>query len=1089
MANINTTPAPAHRTFDFFTSTQVKDANDLASSPAIFKNVQEISVVESSSHGVVLADIHGAVSILDRSFEPIKSWIAYPSGRTTHAVERKGILVTVGEEPSSRLPQLKVWDLEHVDKKSANPTQPILLRSAAIKTSQPHPVMCVALTSTLSHFALAMGDGTVLLYRHFDQSLSSGSGLVKPKAVMEGTGEPVTGLGFNDLNEAGEMHLFIVNTTHVYSLPVGPKARAQAPTVVDEIGTDLGCAAMHPTTGQMVVARKEALYMCGPSVRGRSYAYEGEKTAAYVHGHYVITVSPPITATADSSHPTVRNFAARLFGASKTSAGSSGNAVEDLESAGPDISRVAVLDPELTFVAWHGAFSGGVKAVFAASVPNSTTLAPHVLTTRGNLVRLTEVPVQTMIQTMERQGRFVMALGLAKNRGVDEAGVAEIHRVYGDYMYGKGDGDGAMAQYVQTVGFVRPSYVIRKFLDAQRILNLVTYLQVLHSRGLANADHTTLLLNTYTKLKDVDRLDQFIKSEVQRPPTTAQGANAADSTSALPFDLDTAIRVCRQAGYFEHAAYLAKKYVRHEEYLRIQVEDAQNYKEALEYLRGMGEDATEGNMARYGRALLDHLPDETTNLLVELCSGGLQTKIPPKVDNEVAESPVSARLLEPPARSKDKGSRERGKEDLKLRTNFDDKPSLNSQSQTNSAVTSVSPSPALLPSPLPPPPPPPSPPSPRQFFAHFVAHPKQFVQFLECVAEKRWGQSVDSVGVVTINPPNRSLAKLESEQPEQTAVWNTLLELYLTSADNKAKAIGVLRSGGDTIVGPNDPKLPFDTMHALILCSTFQFTDGLVLLWEQMGMYEDVLRFWMERALDPGIIPSSPNLNPETESKKASQRVLVHLENYGTAYPHLYELVLRFLTSTPELLHRHSEDVTKILDVIEREKIMPPLGVVQVLARNGVASVGLVKQWLVARIQESRVEVESDRRLIESYRSETKAKLQEISELSDPEHPRVFHVTRCATCGNMLDLPTIHFMCKHSYHQKCLPDQDIECPICARQHSVIREVRRTNERLADAHNIFLSGVTENGFEAIAAAFGRGVLRRKSEEDGSIAVVV
>lgn len=190
-------------------------------------------------------------------------------------------------------------------------------------------------------------------------------------------------------------------------------------------------------------------------------------------------MSPPITATADSSHPTVRNFAARLFGASKTSAGSSGNAVEDLESAGPDISRVAVLDPELTFVAWHGAFSGGVKAVFAASVPNSTTLAPHVLTTRGNLVRLTEVPVQTMIQTMERQGRFVMALGLAKNRGVDEAGVAEIHRVYGDYMYGKGDGDGAMAQYVQTVGFVRPSYVIRKVSLSSRLCYVANDILVL----------------------------------------------------------------------------------------------------------------------------------------------------------------------------------------------------------------------------------------------------------------------------------------------------------------------------------------------------------------------------------------------------------------------------------------------------------------------------------------------------------------------------------------------------------------------------------------------------------------------------------
>ncbi|CAE6394788.1 unnamed protein product [Rhizoctonia solani] len=1086
MATNSNPPAPAHRTFEFFTSTQVKDANDLASSPSVFKNVQEISLVESSSQGVILADIHGTISILDRAFEPVTSWAAYSNGRATHAVERKGILVTIGEEPSSRLPQLKVWDLEHFDKNSTNSTQPALLRSATIKTTQPHPVMCIALTSSLSHFALAMGDGTVLLYRHFDQSLFSGSGLVKPRPVMEGTGEPVTGLGFNDPNEAGEMFLFIVSTTHVYSLPVGPKAKAQSPTVVDEIGTDLGCAAMHPTTGQMVVAKKEALYMCGPSVRGRSYAYEGEKTAAYVHGHYAITVSPPITATADSSHPTVRNFAARLFGSSaRPTANTENNNIEDLEDAGPDISRVAVLDPELAFVAWRGAVSGGVKAVFAAPVPNSTALAPHILTTRGNLVRLTEVPIQTMIQTMERQGRFVMALGLGKNRGVDEAGVAEIHREYGDYLYGKGDGDGAISQYIQTIGFVRPSYVIRKFLDAQRILNLVTYLQVLHSRGLANADHTTLLLNTYTKLKDVDRLDQFIKSEVQRPPTSAQGTDAPDSASSLPFDLDTAIRVCRQAGYFEHAAYLAKKYTRHEEYLRIQVEDAENYKEALEYLRGMGEDATEGNMARYGRALLEHLPDETTNLLVELCSGALQPKPVAALDTDFVDSPVSARLLEPPTRSKEKPPKEKGKEEPKRRT-LDDKPSMSSLSQTTSVVTSVVPTPARAPSP----PPPPPPPSPRQFFAHFVAHSKQFVQFLERVAEKRWGQSVNSLGVVNINPPNRALAELESELPEQTAVWNTLLELYLTSAKEKTKAIGVLRSGGDTITGSLDAKLPFDTMHALILCSTFQFTDGLMLLWEQMGMYEDVLRFWMERALDPSIIPSSTGLDLESESKKASRRVLVHLDQYGPAHPHLYELVLRFLTSTSELLHRHSGDITKILDVIEREKIMPPLGVMQILARNGVASVGLVKAWLMTRINESRAEVESDRKLVESYRTETKAKLQEIAELSDPEHPRVFHVTRCATCGSSLDLPTIHFMCKHSYHQKCLPDQDIECPICARQHSVIREIRRTNERLADAHGVFMSGVAENGFEAVASAFGRGILSRKPDEDNSgISVVV
>ena len=36
-------------------------------------------------------------------------------------------------------------------------------------------------------------------------------------------------------------------------------------------------------------------------------------------------------------------------------------------------------------------------------------------------------------------------------------------------------------------------------------------IQALHEKGAANTDHTTLLLNCYTKLKDVQKLDEFIK--------------------------------------------------------------------------------------------------------------------------------------------------------------------------------------------------------------------------------------------------------------------------------------------------------------------------------------------------------------------------------------------------------------------------------------------------------------------------------------------------------------------------------------------------------------------------------------------------
>jgi len=50
------------------------------------------------------------------------------------------------------------------------------------------------------------------------------------------------------------------------------------------------------------------------------------------------------------------------------------------------------------------------------------------------------------------------------------------------------------------------------------------------------------------------------------------------------FDVETAIRVCRSAGYYEHAVFLADKHDQHDSYLKTQLEDLHNYKKALEYI-------------------------------------------------------------------------------------------------------------------------------------------------------------------------------------------------------------------------------------------------------------------------------------------------------------------------------------------------------------------------------------------------------------------------------------------------------------------------------------------------------------------------
>ncbi|KAJ7169515.1 hypothetical protein C8R46DRAFT_1089039 [Mycena filopes] len=1024
--------APAWRNFPFFEEVPVKDAHDLSATPEIFKTTPEISTILASSAGVLVADIYGTIHILSREFETLRAWVAYEGGRVTHMVERSGVLVTVGEDESARSTVLKIWDLE---KKAPAPP---LLRSTKMQLTKPHPVCTIALSGNLSHLAVGFADGTVLLYRHIDQSINNNTALLKPRTVHESPTEPITGLGFSESKS-----LFVVTTNRVLSYQVaGPGSGNSKATVVDDIGCGLGCAAMDWRGHDVVVAREEAIYVCGVESRGACYAYEGHKSFVRSHLNYLVIVSPPITPTTSAAYRTVRNFAAR----STTDA---------------DITKVAVFDPENKIVGYSGTFTQGVREVI--SIPEWGGI--YILGNDGTLLQLLEKPFSAKLDMLYRSSMYPVALNLAKTQGLEEssASVADIHKQYGDHLYNKGNWDGAMGQFVKTIGSVAPSYVIRKFLDAQRIHNLVTYLQELHSLGLANSDHTTLLLNAYTKLKDVVRLDGFIKTESRR---VSSGSGEKDE---LPFDLDTAIRVCRQAGYFSHASYLAKKYERHEEYLRIQIEDAQNYSEALVYLRALGGDAAESNLARYGRAMLDSLPEETTQLLIDLC-----TSTGPLLDpeEEMPNTAASTKALfsagpntpsylsylalnrtsvvidaPPPSPS------------IKTVKAGDTASRRDSMHESRASTPPGTPSVQVVPHKRPPPPlrPPPK---------------LLFIVFLETVAQRRWGQSVDGIEDISVAPEAESLPE-DHDRPDQIAVWNTLLELYLTLPDPAAataansapndeasplrrKALRVLKS----------TTLPYDPTHALILCSSRGYTRGLVLLWERMGMYEDVLRFFMDS--------SEPD---------ASAEVVQRLTVYGTARPQLYLVVLRYLTSTPTLLARHEADVRTVLEHIDKEGIATPLGIIQVLARNDVASVGLVKEWLMMRIQTARSEIQSDQEWTTSYRLETAAKLKQVEDLADPEHPRVFNVTRCSNCNGQLDLPSVHFMCNHSFHQpRCLQESETECPICVRDHGFIREIRRNNERLADQHELFVSEVKEGGFSALASAFSRGILNMSRLEE-------
>jgi hypothetical protein len=65
------------------------------------------------------------------------------------------------------------------------------------------------------------------------------------------------------------------------------------------------------------------------------------------------------------------------------------------------------------------------------------------------------------------------------------------------------------------------------------------------------------------------------------------------------------------------------------------------------------------------------------------------------------------------------------------------------------------------------------------------------------------------------------------------------------------------------------------------------------------------------------------------------------------------------LTSSHALLARHEKDLRGVLERIDEMGVMPTLEVVKVLGRNGIASVGVVKDWLRDRVKAVRGEVDS----------------------------------------------------------------------------------------------------------------------------------
>ncbi|XP_058050899.1 vacuolar protein sorting-associated protein 11 homolog [Ahaetulla prasina] len=860
-----------------------------------------IVVCDSGRGSLVFGDWEGQIWFLPRSLE-LSSFQAYKL-RVTHLFQLKqhSILVSVGEEEEGLNPLVKVWNLEKRDGGTPQCTRIF----PAIPGNKLTLVSCLTVHENLNFMAIGFVDGSVVLIKG-DITRDRHS---KTQVLQEG-GHPVTGLVFRQSSKT--THLFVATTEKIQCYTLSVK---DCPLLeLDMRGCGLRCSTLSDPSQdlQFIAAGDECVYLYQPDERGPCFAFEGQKLIVQWYRGYLIIVSKDW----------------KVSPKSEFTGGDPQNS---------DKQILNIYDLGNKFIAYSSVFDDVVDVLAEWG-------CLYVLTRDRKLHVLQEKDTQTKLEMLFKKNLFEMAINLAKSHHLDSDGLSEIFRQYGDHLYNKGNHDGAIQQYLRTIGKLEPSYVIRKFLDAQRIHNLTAYLQMLHLQSLANADHTTLLLNCYTKLKDISKLEEFIKT----------------SESEVHFDVETAIKVLRQAGCYSHAVYLAEKHKHHEWYLKIQLEDIKNFQEALRYIGKLPFEQAESNMKRYGKILMHHIPNETTELLKILCTDYRPMK----------EQEGSGLLVERRA-------------------------------------------------------------NPDEFIPIFANNPRELKAFLEHMSE--------------VQPDSKQ------------GVYDTLLELRLQNWAHEQDPQIKEKLHNETILLLKSGKFQEVFDKALVLCQMHNFKDGILYLYEQHKLFQQIMHYHMQNG--------------------QYRKVVEVCELYGEQEACLWEQALGYFAHKEEDC---KEYMAAVLARIETKNLMPPLLVVQTLAHNSTATLSVIKDYLISKLQRQSCQIEQDEQKIQKYREETKRIRHDIEELKTS--PKIFQKTKCSICTSALELPSVHFLCGHSFHQHCFEsysESGSECPTCLPENRKVMDMIRAQEQKRDLHDQFQHQLkySNDSFSVVADYFGRGVFNK------------
>ncbi|MCP9266267.1 hypothetical protein DINM_021786 [Dirofilaria immitis] len=570
----------------FFEKHSVYDPNNPECKFNGLKNLKACRSVSGAGF-TIFGEPCGAIFKLSRNLKEY-CWIAHKRSLADIALAGL-ILATVGEDEEGINSLVKFWQLDRIEKDA-----PFCIRVIRVcpllGVGRSTRACAVALHSSLQHIAVGFVDSSIRQMAYCGQRFKFR------------TGDEVTGVFLTCIQDMAI--LYCLTSTSVLSFSITNKT-VMNKIVHDAKGCLRDCWSFNETRNQLIVGSTEMVHFyeversltADPdSGRGRCHALgrSNEKIQLIAFDYHVALLTRQPTAIPSSNE--MWTYVVSIYD-------TEGQCVA-FSCALPAVSRMFLLDNVLM-----------------------------VLSQDGTLSAVTEKSISSKLDILFKKNLYDLAVGVAKRSSVALEHLPEIYKKYGDYLYRSGDFENAVQQYMETVGYLEPSYVIKKFLDGSHIKELCVYLEILHAKSKANSHHATILLNCYVRLAAHDKIRDFIdrnfecniETAVQWLPRDSallvfiifvdfHMLNSACSVSKHSSD-NNSNKILRAANFTTEACHLCAKHKQHDALLSILIEDRADYQSALKYISKLEIYQVETCLEKFGKCLLINNPEETMKLL------------------------------------------------------------------------------------------------------------------------------------------------------------------------------------------------------------------------------------------------------------------------------------------------------------------------------------------------------------------------------------------------------------------------------------------------------------------------------------------